>query len=191
MLFDPAVLRGTDVLPTPSQFASMWAVLSKLSYAKFTGLGSFIVIGACILAASVAMLPALPQSGDPVPFDAGYLEAAAFIDVSMQAIRQDAATESDQQAPPLFGMETEPVAGEVAANGQPVKADIDREQQVLARCRAREACPVVAQKLLDIVAASRHSAGVRSLHRSRPEMRSSRAYPTMLRKAWLASMILP
>ena len=137
------------------------------------------------------MLPALPQSGDPVPFDAGYLEAAAFIDVSMQAIRQDAATESDQQAPPLFGMETEPVAGEVAAKWQAVEADIDREQQVLARCRAREACPVVAQKLLDIVAASRHSAGVRSLHRSRPEMRSSRAYPTMLRKAWLASMILP
>ena len=102
MLFDPAVLRGTDVLPTPSQFASMWAVLSKLSYGKFTGLGSFIVIGACILAASVAMLPALPQSGDPVPFDAGYLEAAAFIDVSMQAIRQDAATESDQHAPPLL-----------------------------------------------------------------------------------------
>jgi len=28
-------------------------------------------------------------------------------------------------------------------------------------------------------------------HRSRPEMRSSRAYPTILRKAWLASMIRP
>src|ERR1700682_155956 len=68
-------------------------------------LGAGIVIGACILAASAAMRPALPQSGGLVPFDAGYLEA-----------------------------------------------DIDREQQVLARCRAQEACPVVAQNLLDLVA---------------------------------------
>jgi predicted transglutaminase-like cysteine proteinase len=115
-------------------------------------LGAGIVIGACILAVSAAMLPALPQSGDLVPFDAGYLEAAAFIDGSLQVVRQDVATESDQQAPPLFGMETEPVAGEVAAKWRAVEADIDREQQVLARCRAQEACPVVAQNLLDIVA---------------------------------------
>ena len=115
-------------------------------------LGAGIVIGACILGTSAAMLPALPQSGDLVPFDAGYLEAAAFIDDSLQAVRQDAATESDQQAPPIFGMETEPVAGEVAAKWRAVEADIDREQQVLARCRAQEACPVVAQNLLDIVA---------------------------------------
>ncbi len=39
--------------------------------------------------------------------------------------------------------------------------------------------------------ASRHSAGVSSVHRSRPETRSSRAYPTISRKAWLASMIRP
>ncbi|HWN50865.1 MAG TPA: transglutaminase-like cysteine peptidase [Xanthobacteraceae bacterium] len=115
-------------------------------------LGAGIVIGACILAVSAAMLPALPQSGDLVPFDAGYLEAAAFIDGSLQVVRQDVATESDQQAPPLFGMETEPVTGEVAAKWRAVEADIDREQQVLARCRAQEACPVVAQNLLDIVA---------------------------------------
>jgi predicted transglutaminase-like cysteine proteinase len=113
-------------------------------------LGARIVIGTCILAAAAAMLPALPQSGDLVPFDAGYLEAAAFIDDSLQAVRQDAPT--DQQVPPIFGMETEPVAGQVAAKWRAVKADIDREQQVLARCRAQEACPVVAQKLLDIVA---------------------------------------
>jgi predicted transglutaminase-like cysteine proteinase len=49
-------------------------------------------------------------------------------------------------------METEPVAGEVAAKWRAVEADIDREQQVLARCREQEACPVVAQNLLDIVA---------------------------------------
>jgi hypothetical protein len=109
-------------------------------------------VGACIPAASAVMRPALPQSGDLVPFDAGCLEAAAFIDDSLQAVRQDAATESDRQAPPIFGRETEPVAGEVAAKWRAVEADIDREQQVWARCREQEACSVVAQNLLDIVA---------------------------------------
>jgi hypothetical protein len=75
-------------------------------------------------------------------------------------VRQDAATESDRQAQPVFGMETEPVAGEVAAKWRAVEADIDREQQVLARCRAQEACPVVAQNLLDLVAEGAGRSGV-------------------------------
>src|SRR5260370_7614330 len=66
-------------------------------------------------------------------------------------MRQDVGTQSDQQAP-VLGMETEPVAGELAAKWRAVKADIDHEQQVLASCRAQEACPAVAQELLDIVA---------------------------------------
>jgi len=115
-------------------------------------LGAGIVVGTCILAASAALLPALPQSVDLVTFDAGYLAANALIDDSLQAVQQGAATESDQQAPPIFGMATEPVAGEIAAKWRAVEADIDREQQVLAHCRAREACPVVAKELLDIIA---------------------------------------
>jgi predicted transglutaminase-like cysteine proteinase len=126
--------------------------LSNLGHETIKGLGAGIVIGACLLGASAAMLPVLPKLGAPVPFDVGYLEAVVFIDDSLQVARQDAAAESDQQAPPLFGMETEPVAGEVAAKWHVVEAEIDREQQVLARCRAQEACPVVAQDLLDIVA---------------------------------------
>jgi predicted transglutaminase-like cysteine proteinase len=66
-------------------------------------------------------------------------------------MRQDAATESDQQAP-LFGLETEPVAGGLAAKWRTVKAVIDDEQRVLARCRAQETCPAVARELLNIVA---------------------------------------
>lgn len=119
---------------------------------KVWRLGAGIVISAFILAAFAAIPAALPKWGDLVPFDAGYLEAAAFIDGSPHAVRQDAATESDQQVPPIFGMESEPVAGEVAAKWHAVEADIDGEQQVLARCRTEEACPVVAQNLLDIVA---------------------------------------
>jgi predicted transglutaminase-like cysteine proteinase len=116
-------------------------------------LGAGIVISAwCIVAASAATLSAPPLSGDLVPLDTGYLEAAAYIDDSLRAVRQDGATESNQQAAPLFGMETEPVAGQVAAKWRAVEAGIHHEQQVLARCRAQEACPVVAQSLLDIVA---------------------------------------
>jgi len=78
-------------------------------------LGTGIVVGACILAASAAMFPALSQSGDLVLFDTGYLVAAAFVDDSPQARRPDTAIDSDQQAQLIFGMETEPIAGEVAA----------------------------------------------------------------------------
>ena len=114
-------------------------------------LGAIIVVSVGILAVSATVLPALPQSGDVGSFEAGYLAAAVLVDDSSREMRQDAATESDQQAP-LFGLETEPVAGELAAKWRAVEADIEREQQVLARCRAQEICPAVARELLDIVA---------------------------------------
>ena len=114
-------------------------------------LGAIIVVGVGILAVSARVLPALPQSGDVGSFEAGYLAAAVFVDDSSREMRQDAATERDQQAP-LFGLETEPVAEGVAAKWRTVKADIDHEERVLARCRAQETCPAVARELLDIVA---------------------------------------
>jgi predicted transglutaminase-like cysteine proteinase len=129
----------------------MWDALSNLRYGKVMRLGASIVTGVCILVAvSAAMLPELPQPGDLVRFDPGYLEVATFADGSTQ--RQDAATESGQQAPPLFGMDTEPVIGGLAAKWRAVEADIERERQVLARCRTQQPCPVVAQDLLDIIA---------------------------------------
>jgi predicted transglutaminase-like cysteine proteinase len=115
-------------------------------------LGAGIVIGACILVSSATMFPALPQSGYFVPFETDYLKAPAFVADSSPARRHDAAFGGDQQAQPPFGMETEPIAGEVAAKWRAVEAAIDRERQVLARCRAQESCPVVAQNLLNIVA---------------------------------------
>jgi predicted transglutaminase-like cysteine proteinase len=115
-------------------------------------LGAGIAVGICMLAASTAPLSALPQSVGLVPFDASNLAAAALIDDSLRAAQRDATTESDQQAPPIFSMEAEPVTGGVAAKWRAVEADIDLEQQVLARCRAQEACPAVAHELLNIVA---------------------------------------
>ena len=127
--------------------------MSDPSYGIVMRLRTAIIVGAFSFAASGAMLLTPPQSGgDIVPCHEDFLESAAFIDVSLQVVRQDSATESDQRAPPLFGMEAEPVAGEVATKWRAVEAEIDREQQVLARCRSQEACPVVAQNLADIVA---------------------------------------
>jgi predicted transglutaminase-like cysteine proteinase len=129
----------------------MWAVLSNLGHRNCLSLGAGIVIGACMITASAAVPPALPKLGAPVLFDDDYLEAATLIDDSAQAMRRLPTAMGDQRAPSLFGMDTEPVAGEVAAKWRAVKADIDREQQVLARCRTQEACPAVAQNLLDII----------------------------------------
>ena len=107
-------------------------------------LAAGIVVGACILLASADNYPALARSG------AGHLEVTVNIDASLQAVRQVAG--SDRRAPPLFGMETIPVAGEVAAKWRAVEADIKSEQEVLARCSSQEACPTVARNMLDIVA---------------------------------------
>lgn len=134
----------------PYRLATM-AIFSGLGYEKAMR-GAGVVIGVCILIVSAAMRSPSPQLGDLVRFDAGYLEAAAFIGDSPQTVPQDAGMERNRQAPPLFGMETEPVAGGLAAKWRAVEADIDGEQQVLARCRAQEACPAVARNLLDIVA---------------------------------------
>jgi hypothetical protein len=59
--------------------------LSKLGHGRFIHLGVAILTGACTLAASVALLPTLPRSGDLVTFDAGYLAANALIDDSQRA----------------------------------------------------------------------------------------------------------
>src|SRR6267142_5897782 len=51
--------------------------------------------------------------------------------------------------------------------------------------------PVVFTSSAIFAARSRHSGGVRSVQRMRPERRSSRSYPTMRRKMSFASRIRP
>ena len=101
--------------------------------ARVTG----VMIGALVLAAPAAAAPAFAQASKLVSFDAGDLAAAA---------------PADAPATPVFGMETEPVGGEVALKWRVVAFAIDAERQVLARCRSGEACPVAAKDLMDIVA---------------------------------------
>jgi len=111
------------------------------------------LILAAALAGGIALLRPLPQAGDILAADNFYLERAAFTDDSQHGAREEAATAIDRQMTPLFGMATEPVAdGALADKWRAVEADIGREREVLARCRAQEACPAVAQSLLDLAA---------------------------------------
>jgi predicted transglutaminase-like cysteine proteinase len=62
--------------------------------------------------------------------------------------------ESDSQAAALFGMETEPlIAGTVLEKWTRAKSEIAVELETVAYCRANDACPAVAQKLIDLSAA--------------------------------------
>jgi predicted transglutaminase-like cysteine proteinase len=118
------------------------------------------LILAAVLAGCIALLRPLPRAGDILAADDFYLERAAFADDSQHGTREEAATAIDRQMTPLFGMATEPVAdGDLADKWRAVEADIGREREVLARCRAQQACPAVAQSLLDIVAAGADHTG--------------------------------
>jgi len=111
------------------------------------------LILAAVLAGCIALLRPLPQAGEILVADAVNFERAAFADESQHGTREEATTAIDRQMTPLFGMATEPVAdGDLAEKWRAVETDIGREREVLARCRAQEACPAVAQSLLDIVA---------------------------------------
>jgi predicted transglutaminase-like cysteine proteinase len=111
------------------------------------------LIMAAVFAGCAELPRTLPRASEIIAADAVYLEAAAFADESQHGSREEAATAIDRQMTPLFGMATEPVPdGDIAERWRAVKADIGLEQEVLARCRAQQACPLVAQSLLDIVA---------------------------------------
>jgi predicted transglutaminase-like cysteine proteinase len=76
------------------------------------------------------------------------------------SLRFDPATSHDEQTAPLFGMETEPVAGgEILEKWGRMNADIAQEFKTLARCRAAGPCPPAAQKLIEISAAGAYRSG--------------------------------
>ena len=101
--------------------------------------------------------PGLPTDSAP-PMT--YLAANGFEDVSFIGGRTNAATASsrlparnDEQAARLFGMEAEPVAaGELTEKWHRVEAAMAQDFAMIAQCHANGACPVVAQRLIDISA---------------------------------------
>lgn len=81
---------------------------------------------------------------DYVPFRGG----AATVSSSPR----DAPIEEKQQSTQLFGMDTEPVAwGTLLEKWRRVKVDIAHDLEVVEQCRANGRCPVLAQKLIDLV----------------------------------------
>src|SRR5580698_10326529 len=129
--------------------SAMHIALPNVVRRKLTLLAAALVTGAFVLAASTPATS--PRASNPVSFDAGDLAAAASVDAPHTG-QQDGTTADIQQDAPVFGLESEPVDGGVAAKWRTVKFNIDAEQQVLAHCRSGDACPVAAQNLLDIVA---------------------------------------
>ena len=82
-------------------------------------------------------------------------EAASFVEdgTNVATAPSRPPARNDGQAAQLFGMETEPVAGgELPEKWHRVEAAMAQDLAVVAQCRANGACPVAAQRLIDISA---------------------------------------
>jgi predicted transglutaminase-like cysteine proteinase len=119
-----------------------------------------------LLAAALPFLlaprPAVSLAGSmPLSFDSE-VEARSFIDHDMTtasleaepaAAKSPASISSDGEAAPLFGMETAPlIGGTIPEKWTRARAEIAREFESLERCRTDDACPAVAQRLIDLSA---------------------------------------
>ena len=92
----------------------------------------------------------------PTPFfDPSGIEALSFLEEGTNAVIPEPAppVKSDEQATPLFGMNTEPLfGGTIFEEWSRVKAEIAQELEAVSRCRANGTCTTAAQRLLDLSA---------------------------------------
>jgi predicted transglutaminase-like cysteine proteinase len=107
-----------------------------------------------LLAAAVALLSppgSLPYPVDPnAPFDSAQIEAVSFI-LNPATPEPTQPVGHDEQATPLFGMDTVPLfGGDVLEKWNRARAEIARELEAVARCRVNQPCPPAAQKLIDL-----------------------------------------
>lgn len=107
-----------------------------------------LIVAGCLALATIALWQVAPQFRQPAPRRADAREPR-MIDAAAAAVSP--VSWSTQDLAPLFGLATEPVAGQVGAKWRAVEADIGTALDVLARCRAGEACPAVAKELMKIV----------------------------------------
>jgi predicted transglutaminase-like cysteine proteinase len=103
------------------------------------------IVVACLAVATIALWQITQQSGLR---KLGDREVVMF---STAPVSVSPVSWNDEQGAPLFGLATEPVAGEVGTKWRVVEADVEIELDVLARCRAGEVCPAVARELMKIV----------------------------------------
>jgi predicted transglutaminase-like cysteine proteinase len=80
-------------------------------------------------------------------------DTTASLEAEPVAVKSPAAIGSSGGPAPLFGMETAPlIGGAIPEKWTRARAEIAREFESLERCRTGGACPVVAQRLMDLSA---------------------------------------
>jgi predicted transglutaminase-like cysteine proteinase len=114
-----------------------------------------------LLAATLSLLPVLNSSADlPASialFDSSETEAVSFIDDGtdvaspVPTFAPAIQAKADDQAAPLFGMDTEPLlGGNMLVKWSRTRLEISRELDAVDRCRANGDCPAAAQRLIDL-----------------------------------------
>jgi predicted transglutaminase-like cysteine proteinase len=107
------------------------------------------VIGLLLAAALLALVQLQPTA---CSFDSGEMQAASFVGDGTNAnTREPEPTKNAEQQATLFDLDTEPVTeGELLKKWSRAKAEIAQELQTVDRCRANNACPAVAKRLIDL-----------------------------------------
>jgi len=116
------------------------------------GLGLLL---AAVLALPAPLRPPVDPAGSSALFDASDIEAVSFIEDHQTTVipEPEPPAKAEDQAAPLFGMDTEPVVvEEILRKWSVAKAGIASELEAVDRCRASDACPAAAQRLMDLSA---------------------------------------
>jgi len=87
-------------------------------------------------------------------FDSNVIAAVSFLEHHTNAaLEQTAPTKSREKGTLLFGMDTEPVfGGPILEKWSRAKIGIDQQRKAVARCRAKQTCPAVAKRLIELSA---------------------------------------
>ena len=114
------------------------------------------VISLSLAAALLAFVQLQPTaySAEPTPFlDFGEIQTASFIGDGTIAVSQDPVppAKTNEQTATLFDLDTEPVTdGALLKKWSRTMAEMAQELQTIDQCRANNACPAVARRLIDL-----------------------------------------
>jgi predicted transglutaminase-like cysteine proteinase len=89
------------------------------------------------------------MAGQPRLLD--HLAIVGFLTAESSAVERNASSTLNENSAEPFGMDTEPVlGGTLPEKWHRVNADISRDRETVAQCRASQSCPPPAQKLIDL-----------------------------------------
>lgn len=118
----------------------------------------WVLVAGLLLAAGLLALLQLQStaSAGPSPFfDSGEIEVASIAEDGTNAVTHEPAptAKNNEQAATLFDLDTEPVTeGELLKKWSRAKAEMAQELQIMDQCRANNACPAAARRLIDLSA---------------------------------------